>query len=342
MELNTKNHIYRALAELLLWHDCIIIPGLGGFVATRKPAAIMPNGIIVPPSKALSFNSLLQNNDGIFIHHIASKLSLSYVESETVVQEWVDEINRLLKENQVIHLPSVGKLKRNSDEKIIFTQSADNNLLLSSFGLKPVALPAQKPQTVNEEIVAQLLDESIPRAMAAQTPHQNQKTSGKIALYVSAICIIGVLILSQLLLFNAKRAQISLQNLDLTDVKAVFMPPPAAWPADTRKITLPPVKSKANTAPSIQPRLKEQVTPVQHDELPKGYYIIIGSFKDFNNAYKNLMRFKNKGMQAHIIPSENNFYRVGIYVSGQSYEASEKVREFRKQYQKNAWVMQNT
>jgi cell division septation protein DedD len=338
MENNRKNTMLKAVSELLLKHNCVIIPSLGGFVASKKPASISSAGNILPPSKSVSFNNLLQNNDGVFINYIASKLALNYADAENAVKEFCAETNYILKENAVINFPSLGKLKMNTDDKIIFSPSSDTNLLLESFGLKPAALPARKTDPVNEAVVETLVQESEPEVIAASQP---KKKRNKGALYSLAVTIIGIVALSQVLFFNAKKEQISLQQLDITDIKALFSKAPAALPVAAEKVAQPQLIEKEKVSEEIKPKMNERVTSVQHDELQKGYYIITGSFKDFNNANKNVQRFKKKGLEARIIPTENNFYRVGIYVSEQPSEASEKAQEFRKRYQKGAWVMQN-
>ena len=54
------------ICELLYDHDCVIIPGLGGFIANFEPARIIrKQHTIMPPSKKIAFNGKLKNNDGL-------------------------------------------------------------------------------------------------------------------------------------------------------------------------------------------------------------------------------------------------------------------------------------
>ncbi|NLA48282.1 MAG: hypothetical protein GX876_02335, partial [Bacteroidales bacterium] len=54
------------IRELLFSHDCVIVPGFGGFVGNYAPARIdRATSTFYPPSKQISFNRNLRNNDGL-------------------------------------------------------------------------------------------------------------------------------------------------------------------------------------------------------------------------------------------------------------------------------------
>ncbi|MBA3284223.1 MAG: SPOR domain-containing protein, partial [Nitrosopumilus sp.] len=53
------------ISQLLYHHDCVIVPGFGGFVTNSQPARIHPvQHQFYPPSKSLGFNIHLRRNDG--------------------------------------------------------------------------------------------------------------------------------------------------------------------------------------------------------------------------------------------------------------------------------------
>ena len=59
-----KQSIQKHVFELLKHHDCVIITGLGGFILNYRPAYINQiTNKIHPPSKNISFNKNLSNND---------------------------------------------------------------------------------------------------------------------------------------------------------------------------------------------------------------------------------------------------------------------------------------
>ena len=67
----------KQISSLLYLHDCIIIPGFGGFVANQKPSFLNPaHHIFSPPSKRIAFNSSLRIGDGLLANHISKTLNL--------------------------------------------------------------------------------------------------------------------------------------------------------------------------------------------------------------------------------------------------------------------------
>ena len=71
--------IVRHINNLLLKHNCVIVPGLGGFVANYKSARIHPvNHTFTPPAKEIVFNTGLKHNDGILATYIALELNINY------------------------------------------------------------------------------------------------------------------------------------------------------------------------------------------------------------------------------------------------------------------------
>jgi hypothetical protein len=164
MELSV-NHI---VSELLLHNNCVVIPGFGGFVANPIAAKIdYSRGIISPPSKALTFNTSLTNNDGLVVTELAKKSQLDYENALEVVSSFAKKSTELIKNGERVLFPNVGFLFLNSAGKIAFEQDRFFNLLLSSFGLGSVefvseqeleeklenVVPATKPVLENEKVV---------------------------------------------------------------------------------------------------------------------------------------------------------------------------------------------
>lgn len=85
--------ISKYIKELLFIHDCVILPGFGGFLANYKPAKVDDNlNVIFPPTKAIGFNRNLLQNDGLLITRLAEAENLSYAEAEKSVQFFIEDI----------------------------------------------------------------------------------------------------------------------------------------------------------------------------------------------------------------------------------------------------------
>lgn len=141
------------ISELLKENDCVIIPDFGGFIGNYKPAEInLERGLIYPPSKSLLFNEKLKTNDGLLGHELAKKEDVSYEESLALIREKMLEWQNILNEGGRITIGELGFLYR-QNERVVFEQSREINLLLSAYGLAPVKILWKETAAPKREIV---------------------------------------------------------------------------------------------------------------------------------------------------------------------------------------------
>lgn len=77
-------------------------------------------------------------------------------------------------------------------------------------------------------------------------------------------------------------------------------------------------------------------------ENPTGYYILVGSFKNYDNALK-LQNKNPTDFKCYIFePNENDMQRVGLYVSSNNLEEAKMKLNKIKEMQKNSWLVFNT
>ena len=148
-------HIEQAIGDLLLRHNCVIVPAFGGFVAEQLSAKIdYDKGVMVPPSKALLFNKQLVSNDGLLINELASRKSVSFDEASGEVASVVSTWNHRLENGERIELDRVGILFHDANNNVQFEQDRFFNLLLASFGLDQVHFITQNEvEEVQEEAI---------------------------------------------------------------------------------------------------------------------------------------------------------------------------------------------
>lgn len=132
------------IGELLLRHNCVIIPAFGGFVARHASATIdYKNGIITPPKKSLLFNRQLTNNDGLLISELAAAKHVSYTLASEEIKTHVAQWNEQLQKGERISIDKVGFLFLDAEKNMCFEQDRFFNLLLQSYGLGKVHFIAE-------------------------------------------------------------------------------------------------------------------------------------------------------------------------------------------------------
>ncbi len=126
--------------ELLYEHNCVVVPGWGGFIARRVSAQVNPvSNKITPPGKRIAFNQGLNLNDGILAKHVATRESISYETSLDKIQKMLLELRQALVENRSIHLETVGTFYVDQDEVMTFHPEVDLNVSKDDFGLVTIA-----------------------------------------------------------------------------------------------------------------------------------------------------------------------------------------------------------
>ncbi len=122
---------------LLYQHNCVIIPGLGGFVTEYRPARLNPGlSEIFPPDKAIAFNPRLERNDGLLAHSLAESHSLPYSTAEELVRQFAGNCHQRLQRDRALRFPGVGKLLLEDDGKLRFLPDDRENFLVESYGLR--------------------------------------------------------------------------------------------------------------------------------------------------------------------------------------------------------------
>lgn len=145
--------VIQYISELLVRQDCVIVPGLGGFIANYSPARIHPVlHTFSPPGKDIVFNAGLKNNDGLLANYIAVKEDLTYAEALERIRLFASECSSVLGEKGRVDIIKVGTLYPDREGNIQFNPEKETNYLLDSFGLSEFSSPAIKREGIQERL----------------------------------------------------------------------------------------------------------------------------------------------------------------------------------------------
>lgn len=143
--------VEQLIADLLLQHNCVIVPGFGGFVAQRLPAQIdIEKGQVHPPKKSILFNRQLIANDGLLIATYAQRIGVSFEHAQSTVNALIRSWDEQLRSEVRISIDRVGILYLDAERNICFEQDRFSNLLLQSFGLTSVRFVSSEDAQARE------------------------------------------------------------------------------------------------------------------------------------------------------------------------------------------------
>ena len=106
---------------LLTRHDCVIVPGLGAFIATEQEAYIdFERGVVRPRRREVSFNSSVVTDDGLLSHSIARRERISYEDARRLVAVMSERMAADLQNEGEVSIGMTGRLVKDQEGLVSF------------------------------------------------------------------------------------------------------------------------------------------------------------------------------------------------------------------------------
>lgn len=307
--------------ELLFEHDCVIVPGFGGFICNYQPAEIHPIlHTISPPAKKVAFNRNLQANDGLLVNYIALAEDMSYDSAYELVQTWVSATSYMLAKNKELLLSNIGTLQNNHENNLQFEPTGDINYLKSSFGLKTItAEPVLRKKQI--EFTGKFSQET----KKPITPKRVWNIAATVLLVVCLVVFAELIWMGFTVRpFSSEEANVlsSMTNI-FSPTKTVSSHVPTI-PAPTSEVVAPAITDEQANIDKKQTETvaTENVgitTSVEHHvELPV-YYIVVGVFAEEKNITSTRNRLQEQFPQATILQEKTNRLTKLGYSVGSDY-----------------------
>ncbi len=341
------------ISELLYQYDCVVVPGLGGFVANYKSATIQSvQNTFAPPSKSISFNKNLNANDGLLANLIAQKEAVSFDVAIKNIETSVATINQSLKLKQRVLLAGVGTLFLDAENRTQFEPQNSTNYLLGSYGLAVFQKQPIKRATIEEELTKELVERTAPLVVVK---------SNKKRQWVAAAAVLIAAFGAGWMTNNADlNAPLNYANLNpfTPDVKAVYTHKESTLTL-AEESKLESIKAQIEAANDdayfLDITLDESIDPVtvQLKERPVAeavstyvavakqelrYHIVAGCFSEKRNARKMVKKLKKQGFDSFIVGKRKGLWAVS-YNSFVTRKEAVNALEFAQDHNDKAWIL---
>jgi len=370
-------HIDQYISELLYDFECVVLPGLGGFIANDHSATINRiNHHFSPPFRKLVFNKHLKANDGLLINHIAKAENITYKEARKKVEQFIESCLGDLQDNHVVRFENIGQLHYDNNRNLVFEQDEQVNYHPGAFGLGEFVSPVIKRTSDEEKLKGVIFPKQT-----AKTIHTDRKAekgeSGKrnirVFSYVAAalLLLIGFgwgyfnkekintywenqASLLQFVVWSSSHTTVTGQahrsaELTLKDNTEISENKESVRPADAELNKVAkgnavnhPVETKkpnpVNDSNIVKPDKTKLISP---EKLSiKTYYIIAGSFSNEKNAGRLIRQLKQQGFEAVMAgTSKTGMYRVAYAAVEGRAEAGRKLYAIRRDNNPDAWML---
>jgi cell division septation protein DedD len=330
-----QQHIY----QLLLDNDCVVVPGLGGFICQYHPATVdLQRGLMRPPGRSIAFNKALQQNDGLLIQHISVTETLKFKEAEEKVRAYVAVCNQRLHQHGSILMPNIGRLYMDELKHIQFAPSADLLPLEDAFGFTSVSV---QPITRLKDAVT--AGEKVEAKVVGLQSTSERITQKSWPYWVAAS--VAAVFLSATLWINGTQPGISEYVMaGFSPVAAVVEQEQSLPKAQVEKpvetYVAQPAEVPSTDAVSSD---NQTATPVIETVAPTGdlqsFTIVVGAYKGPLTAGRYAEELKTKGYNAEVIDPGNNLWlKVVIHV--QAVDDVSALRSIRSEVEPQAWLYQ--
>lgn len=329
------------IRQLILTHDCVIIPGFGGFIANRLPARIMHDGrSMLPPGKSIGFNQHLTLNDGLLIQSVMNSEGLSYPAAEKQVNAAAEKMKAEIRRHGQVMLPGIGCLQKDIRGDIRFTSLEETVMSVQSYGLE--RLEIKKAKDLEQERPAATVQKGRKTRLSIWKPVAKYAAA---AIAAAAMYFMAALPVND---FSSEHfddfAAIAPAGLINGNAEKPAQPVIITAAAETEKPAQTPEAAPAQPEKPAQPVAKPQAPAAQQKAEPKAsaekYHIIIASVVSEADAQTAAKRLKDRGYKGASCRKSKTNSRISIASFASYDEALAKLREIRKQQEfKDAWLL---
>lgn len=149
--MSVQQTIIKGIKAQLFLNNYLVLPGFGGFILKSTPSHFSPSGgMLMAPSKTVSFNAQLKQNDGILAIWLQNTLYCTANEALTHLTEFSEFCSGILNAKRRLSLEGIGFFYLDFENNICFEPQQDANFLSSSFGLTPLSVKPIEEEFVRE------------------------------------------------------------------------------------------------------------------------------------------------------------------------------------------------
>ena len=166
----------RHIEVLLLENDCVIVPGLGGFIAHNKAAEFKDSAnIFCPPLRTIGFNPQLTINDGLLAQSYMQSYDTDFPDASRKIESVVSQIKDSLYKNGQAELDNIGTLYYTMAGTYGFEPYGNAFFSpslygLGSFSISPLSELASVKETAAEQ---RIVIETVPSSV--ESPKEKNK-----------------------------------------------------------------------------------------------------------------------------------------------------------------------
>ena len=135
-------NLIRHITKLLSRHNCVILPGVGAFLAHKVPAMYLTKEqVFMPPRRELGFNPNVVVDDALLLSEYVSAENTTYENAEKRLSRDVASLRRVLSSKGVCCFGELGTFHMDINGAISFVPKENAIDDPENYGFEPLSLP---------------------------------------------------------------------------------------------------------------------------------------------------------------------------------------------------------
>lgn len=334
---NIEQHI----SELLFDHDCVIVPSLGGFLASNQHATISSNQFLLPPFRKIAFNVYLKNNDGLLANHLVEYEHISYQQALVYIESFVTNCMREMNSGKKIILNNIGTLYFDREHNVQFEASRNSNHLKDSFGMEGLQLITVNRDNDETPHHAPVIRDIRPSLPAKRNINSRIKKNNRL-IGIIAISAAALWLSVNLYLVNPKKYEaatiVPFDTQTVLKIKDTNTFPTTIKNESPAKVETVYVASTPPDTTAVAPVQKDKAvlsTPAITSQ--NHHFVIAGVFKIHENALSLLNTLKTQGFESASVQEANSRWYV-YYQGFENRSQALALNDSLKKQQLDGWI----
>lgn len=336
------------IRDLLLRNEQLVIPGFGSFKIIHRPAQISrTTQVLIPPAREIVFDSQLKSGDNLLLLSIKKKHGLSETKTSEALKKYIHHIEEEIRLTGSVMMEGLGKIQRNSSGSLTFEPITELLNPGGVFALPKIDIPVTEKREITRTVTEHRM--TLPRP---EIRRRRNWWIPAIAVIVLAM-IISVSYFSGLIThFPGTTPKEETGIVKSKGQNRIVFGNKANTQKDTTKDTVREAISRqldqrterenALRFEDEQKKVNEAVkeTPQIKPTIPAGpYQVISGSFTITENAERQILSLRKKGINAEMLPRSGKYYMVTLGSYPTRSEAESALELLKRQLDQDLWVM---
>ncbi|MFI3239867.1 MAG: hypothetical protein R3Y22_04685 [Bacteroidales bacterium] len=301
---------------LISKYDCVIIPGWGALIAQYNHGYASDDKVY-PPSRVISFNSDINNNDGLLANSLVRREGVTYDIALNLIADEVSSYKIQLNNSGEFTLSEIGLFVKSGSETIVFTPFNDGKIRSDLYGFTAFDMP---------KLADRLADKSGVDKKKSSNVIYIPISRNIFRVAASIILLIGMsLLLTTPITVNHVQNYASMGVIKSADISNTLVE------QNTTKTVV--VEQVAEVTPV---EIVAVATPEINCVADMKYYLVVGSFNTQDAANIHIKQYKNRVSDLNILYNGNKYM---VYAAkGDTFRSLKPIHSEMQQDFKGAWI----